>query len=419
MKTGAAGDPGRAAFQGLFVVVAVEMLIYGIMEPVFPRLLVQLQGGDLSKGATLVGLSRFSWAAMQFVFAPLLGALSDRFGRRPVILVSVLGLVLDSAFMAFVPLVGWLVLARLFTGVTSAMESSAWAFVADVTAPEKRAARYGYLGAAFGVGFTIGPAIGGFLGEHDLRLPFLVCAGLGMANACYACFFLKESLPVESRVAFSWKRAHPLSSLKMLGGHPRLLLLAGIILLHYVAHEALPSLFVLYTGYRYHWDGKSVGLALATVSVMAAIVSTLLIPQALRRLGERGTLGLGLLFGMTAFAIFGLAPTGRVFLVGLPCFSLWWLAGPVETSLISREVSGARQGELQGALSSMRALTAMAAPVVFTQAFAAAVGARADETDGAGAPFLIAGAVLALAIVLTGFAKSRALTQPAAQPDFI
>jgi DHA1 family tetracycline resistance protein-like MFS transporter len=264
------------------------------------------------------------------------------------------------------------------------------------------------LGAAFGLGFIVGPAVGGLLGEISLRLPFWAAAGLSLANAAYGYFILPESLPPERRSAVAWQRANPLGSLKLLRAHTGLVGLAAAAFLYFVAHDALPSMFVLYTDYRYGWSERTVGLALAAIGVCTTIVSATLVGPAVARLGERRALLLGLTFGLTGFLIYALAPTGRMFLIGIPLLSLWGLAGPSMQSLMSRRVGASAQGQLQGALSSMRGISGMIGPLVFTQTFAAAI-AEQGALYLPGAPYM-----LAAALILCSLALSWRVARPAA-----
>src|ERR1700742_309895 len=242
---------GRAAFAFIFITVALDMVALGIIIPVLPRLIVQFEHGDMGKAATQTGIFAFVWAAMQFVFAPVMGALSDRFGRRPVVLLSNFGLGCDYVLMALAPTLRWLFVGRVISGITAASIPTANAYIADVTPEEQRAAKFGMLGAAFGLGFIVGPAVGGFLGGYGLRYPFWAAAVLSLANGLYGLFILPESLPQDPRSPFSVKRANPLGALKLLRSHPELAGLAVAMFLYYNAHESLPSMYVLYTDYRY------------------------------------------------------------------------------------------------------------------------------------------------------------------------
>lgn len=385
--------PSKAAFAFIFVTVALDMLALGIMVPVLPKLIIQFEGGDIVRAAAATGLFGFSWAAMQFVFSPVLGALSDRYGRRTVILLSNFGLGLDYVLMALAPSLSWLFMGRIVSGITASSFSTAGAYISDVTPAEGRAARFGMLGAAFGLGFVVGPAVGGLLGAYNLRLPFWVAAGLSLANAAYGFFVLPESLPPERRSPLKWRKANPVGALALLHSHPQLFGLSIATFLYYVAHEVLPSMFVLYTDYRYHWNARTVGLALAAVGVGSTLVSGGLVRPAVKRFGEEGALLTGLLFGAAGFALYGWAPTGAFFWLGIPLVSIWGLAGPAMQGLMTRVVGPSEQGQLQGALSSLRGVTGMLGPILFTQTFAAAIDVR-HAFKLPGAPYLLASLLL-------------------------
>jgi DHA1 family tetracycline resistance protein-like MFS transporter len=390
--------PGRPAFIFVFVTVALDMMAVGITAPVLPKLLIEFRHGDVASAATWVGIFATLWAAMQFIFAPVIGSLSDRFGRRPVILLSNLGLGLDYLLMALAPTLPWLLVGRLVSGVTSASYPTAGAYIADVTPPAERAGRFGMLGAAFGLGFILGPAIGGLLGGIDLRLPFWVAAGLSLANTAYGYFILPESLPVEKRRAFHWRNASVANSLRLLRSHPELLGMAAALFIMGLAHEALPNTFVLYADQRYGWSEGQVGLALAVIGVGSVLVSMLMVKPLVRRLGERRAALFGLCCGIAGFLVFALAPMGTLFLAGVAGVALWGISNPSFQSLMSHRVDATEQGQLQGALGSIRALTGMIGPLLFTQVFAAAVGAQ--RVPALGAPFLLSAALLVVALVI-------------------
>jgi DHA1 family tetracycline resistance protein-like MFS transporter len=391
--------PTRAAFAFIFVTVALDMLALGVMVPVLPKLVVQFEGGDMSRAASVTGLFGFVWAAMQFVFSPVLGVLSDRHGRRPVVLLSNLGLGIDYVIMALAPSLSWLLVGRIVSGVTAASFPTASAYIADVTPPEKRAARYGMLGAAFGLGFIVGPAVGGVLGQIDLRLPFWVSAILSLANAAYGFFVLPESLPRDKRSRVPWSKANALGSLELLRKTPGLLVLAAATFLYFVAHESLPATFVLYTDHRYGWNERTVGLALATVGLTSALVSAVMVGPLVKRAGERATLVLGLVFGVAGFAIFGLAPTTAWLFAGIPVDAVFGLTGPAMQALMTHTTGPSAQGQLQGALSSMRGITGMIGPLLFTQVFAKSIGSHA-LFPLPGAVYLVAAAFVAASLLL-------------------
>lgn len=391
--------PTRAAVVFILITVVLDILALGIVIPVLPRLIEDFLGGDTARAAAYFGLFGTVWALMQFLFAPVLGGLSDQFGRRPVILASCAGLGLDYFLMALAPSLGWLFLGRILSGITAASFATAGAYIADVTPVEKRAAGFGLIGAAFGVGFVLGPALGGVLGAVDPRLPFWVAGGLALVNAAYGYFILPESLPVERRKPFSFRRANPIGSLELLRRHAGLAGLAGVMLLYQLAHHALVSVFVLYVGYRYGWDVRQTGLTLAAVGIMSVIVQGGLVRPLVARLGERRTLLIGLAGGVAGFIVYGLAGTGRVFLAGLPVFGLVGLFNPSVQGLMTRRVTGSDQGQLQGINGSLMGLTGIVGPGLFTWTFASFIGPHA-VADLPGAPFLLAAALLAAAWAL-------------------
>jgi DHA1 family tetracycline resistance protein-like MFS transporter len=392
-------SPRRAALAFILITVTLDMLALGVIVPVLPRLVVDFVGGDTARGAEIYGLFGTVWALMQFFFSPILGSLSDRFGRRPVILLSNLGLGLDYIFMALAPTISWLFVGRVISGITSASLSTAYAYIADVTPQEKRAASFGMVGAAFGVGFVVGPALGGLLGSVEPRLPFWVAAVLSLANACYGWLVLPESLPRDRRMGFSWRRANPVGSLVLLRSHPELFGLAVVNFLGNLAHAALPSTFVLYASYRYGWDARTVGIMLTSVGVASVIVQGGVIGPVVKRIGERAALLVGLLCGAAGFAIYGLAATGTLFLIGVPVVALWGLAGAASQGLMTRRVGVSEQGQLQGANGSVRGITELIGPGLFTQSFAFFIAAGAPLRLPA-APFLLASLLLATALLV-------------------
>ena len=267
---------GKAAFIFVFITVVLDMLALGLAVPVLPKLILQFEHGDMASAASYAGLFGFVFMSMQFIFSPMIGSLSDRFGRRPVILLSNLGLGIDYLFMALAPTLSWLFVGRIFSGITAASFSAASAYISDITPPEKRAGYFGMLGAAFGIGFVIGPAVGGWLGDSDLRLPFYVAGGLSLLNFTYGFLVIPESLSHDKRTPFQWKSANVFGSLQLLRSSPQLMLLSLALMFSYLAHEALPNMFVLYSNHRYGWDNKTVGLVLTIVGVSSTLVSALL-----------------------------------------------------------------------------------------------------------------------------------------------
>ncbi len=387
------------------------MLALGVMIPVLPKLIVEFEHGNMADAAGAAGVFGFAWAAMQFIFSPLLGAISDRHGRRPVILLSNLGLGLDYLLMALAPSLSWLFIGRLVSGITSASYSTAGAYIADVTPEDERAAKFGMLGAAFGLGFVVGPALGGLLGGISLRMPFWAAAGLSLTNALYGFFILPESLAVERRAQFSLAKANPFGSLALLRSHPRLLGLSLVAFLYNVAHDSLPSVFVLYADYRYQWGERMVGFCLAGVGIASTIVSALLVGPLVKRLGERRALLVGLAFGVLGFAMYGWAPTGAWFLAGIPFISLWGIAGPAFQALMSRRVEPSAQGRLQGALASMSGVTGMIGPLLFTQIFAFGISSQTVRLPGA--PYWLSSVLLVASLAVAFVVARDARDEPA------
>lgn len=390
--------PRRAAFAFIFITVFLDMLAMGISAPVLPKLITTFEGNNYGSAANMIGVFAFAWALMQFVFSPIMGSLSDHFGRRPVVVMSNVGMGLDYIVLALAPSVGWLFIGRVINGITAATFSTAGAYIADVTPPEGRAAKFGMLGAAFGLGFVIGPALGGFLGEIDLRLPFWVAGGFGLLNGLYGYFVLPESLPQEKRAKFEWRAANPLGAFKLLQAYPLVFGLAIAAFLQRIAHDTLPTLLVLYTDYRYGWTPSQVGAVLAGIGIGSMLVSGLLTGPIVKRLGEWGALTLGLSAGAIGFAIYGLAPTGALFLIGLPLLSLWGVAGPAMQSLMSARVGPTEQGRLQGSLTSVTSVAGMISPLIATQTFAVAVGPL-KEWNMPGMSYVLAALLVASALV--------------------
>lgn len=396
----------RAALAFIFVTIVLDMFALGMIIPVLPHLIEDFLGGDTAGAAQVYGVFGTVWALMQFLSMPVMGALSDRFGRRRVILLSNLGLGLDYVLMALAPNLAWLFVGRVISGISAASVSTGMAYIADVTAPERRAAAFGKVGVAFGLGFVLGPALGGLLGSIDPRLPFWVAAALSLANAMYGLFVLPESLPPEKRRAFEWRRANPVGSLKLLRSHPELSGLAGVVFLSNLAHAALPATMVLYAGYRYGWNARDVGLALACIGICSAIVQGALVGRAVRRFGERRVLLIGLACGAIGFLGYGLAPNGALFLAAVPVVALWGLASPAAQGLMTRHIDPSEQGALQGANGSVMGVATMIGPGLFATTFAYFIG-EGTRWHQPGAAFMLAAALLALGAVVAARATAR------------
>lgn len=370
-SAGAEAKQWTGAFRFIFAAAVINAVSFGIMIPVLPNLIKEFTGGDTAAASEWNVVFGAVWGVMQLFCGPVLGMMSDRFGRRPILLISLAGLAIDFLFMALAPSLAWLFVGRIINGLTAASFSTANAYVADVTPPDKRAKAFGWMGSAFSFGFLVGPALGGFLGDIDLRLPFFVAAVLTTINWLYGFFVLPESLPPEKRVAkFDWKRANPVGSLVFLRSHADLLGLATVGFLFQLAHTVLPAIFVLYTGYRYGWTPGFMGLTMMATGLAGVIVQTLLVGPVVAKIGERGALLLGAAAGATGFAIYGFAPTGWIYFLGVPVFALMNFLQPGLQGLMTRRVEPSGQGQLQGANQSLQGIASVIGPVVFGLTFA-------------------------------------------------
>ena len=403
----------RAALVFIFITVLIDVLAFGLIIPVLPHLVQDFVGGSFASAALWVGIFGTAFAAVQFISAPIQGALSDRYGRRPVILLSCLGLGLDFIFMALANSLPWLMVGRIISGIASASFTTANAYIADITPAENRAKAFGMIGAAFGVGFILGPLIGGWLGSIGLRLPFWFAAGLALLNFLYGWLVLPESLPPEKRSKkFEWSHANPIGSLGLLRRYPQVFGLAAVVLLANLAHYVYPSVFVLFADYRFGWGPREVSWVLAAVGVFSVIVQAGLIGVVVKRVGERRALLFGLACGVVGFLIYAFAEVGWVFLIGLPISALWGMAGPATQSLITQQVGADVQGRIQGAIMSLVSLAGIVGPMLFTGAFALFIGDRAPA-HLPGAPWLVASILLCAAWVV-GWRYARPQPLPAA-----
>jgi DHA1 family tetracycline resistance protein-like MFS transporter len=397
------GGPRKAAVLFIFATALMDVISLGIMIPVLPNLVKQFAGGDTALAAQYTMAFALTWGLMQFFFGPIVGMLSDRFGRRPVLLMSIFGLGVDYVFMALAPTLNWLFVGRVINGITSASFSTANAYVADVTAPQERAKAFGMLGAAFGIGFLIGPAIGGALGNINLRLPFWAAAGLAICNWLYGYFVLPESLPPPRRTAtLNWRRANPVGALGFLRERRNLLGLIAINVLYLFAHNVFPSIFVLYVGYRFNWGPFAAAAMLIATGLTSILVQTLVVGRVVKAIGERGALLIGLISAILGFIAYALASTPQWFFVGVPLGAFSALIMPGLQSLMSRRVAGNEQGRLQGLNSAFMGLTAIFGPLLYLSTLAFAVRHDA-HLHQPGLPVMIAAGFCAAALVLAIF----------------
>jgi len=383
--------PGRrAALAFILVTIMLDMLAMSLVLPVLPRLVLGFMHSNTASASRIIGVFGTAWALMQFIFSPVMGSLSDRFGRRPVILISNFGLGLDYILMALAPGIGLLFVGRIISGITGASMSTAQAYIADVSPPEKRAANFGLMSVAFGLGFILGPAAGGLLGQVNPRLPFWVAASLSLANACYGYFVLPESLKRGSRSPYSWAKANPLGSLEFLRKNAGLLPLALVHFLLWLSRAVLPAIMVLYATYRYHLSIAMIGLFFAGVGVCSMIVGGLLVKPIVGWLGERVSLVIGLVSGAAGMALFGHATNMTLFCIAIPVMSLLGLSTPGLQGLMTTRIRPTEQGQLQGALGSVTAISQMIGPGLFSFAFAQSLSTHAPP----GTPFYIAAVLL-------------------------
>ena len=416
----------QAAFGFIFAVAVINNLSFGLMIPILPGLIRSFFHTSMAAATASAADWQFvfslTWGTMQFVSGPVLGLLSDRFGRRPVLLISILGLSIDFLVMTFAPTLGWLLVGRVLNGATAATFSTANAYVADISTAQTRARNFGWMSAAFGIGFLLGPVTGGFLAAHDLqlgafhldglRVPFLVAAGLCAVNWIYGFFVLPESLPVERRpTRFDWRRANPVASLALLRSHHDLTPLAAINFLSQLAQQVLPGIFVLYTQFRYGWSLQFMSFTFLVTGGLGILVQGFIVGPVVRRIGERGAVIVGVAAAVAGFTIYGLASTQWVYFLGMPIFALQGLMMPGLQGLMTQRVSPSEQGRLQGANQSLGGISSILGPL-FPLVFAFAL----RHVPGLpGLPILIAAALVALAFVLAlRFARREALgPQPA------
>lgn len=396
----------QAGLAFIFVTLLIDVIGFGIVIPVLPKLVQGLAGGTPEHGARLYGALLAVYGLMQFIFAPVLGNLSDRFGRRPVLLVSLLATGIDYVVQALAPSIGWLFFGRIVAGITGASFTAATAYIADVSEPEKRAQNFGMMGAAFGLGFIIGPAIGGLLGAIGPRVPFWGAAAASLLNMVYGYFVLPESLDEEHRRPFRLENANPFKTLAVLGRNRLLLLISGVAGILWLAQQVPPSVWVLYTTYKFHWDEKANGLSMALLGVCSMVVQLWLIRELSSRFGDKGLLAIGLLFNFIGFLLLGSAPTGGFMLGAMVMWTICFVGGPAIQSLVSHQFDPTEQGAAQGALTSIQSLAGVVGPPLFTTVFGAFTAARAPVKIP-GSPFFLGAALTVVAALLATRAVKR------------
>jgi MFS transporter, DHA1 family, tetracycline resistance protein len=381
----------QAAVGFIFITILIDVIGFGIIIPVMPQLIRSLTGGTIGDAAQYGGWLLFAYAIMQFLFSPLVGRLSDQYGRRPVLLISLFGFGLDYLLLVFAPSIAWLFAGRLIAGITGASFTTATAYIADVSTPEKRAQNFGMMGAAFGLGFIIGPALGGLFAHWGLRAPFIAAAVLTFVNWLYGFFVLPESLAKEHRRKFEWKGANPIGSLRNLWKYPAVSALVVSFFLLYVGSHAVQSTWSFYTIFKFRWTEAQVGYSLALVGIMVSFVQGFLIRKAIPLLGQTRSILIGLLVYSLGMLLFAFATEGWMMYAFITVYCLGGISGPALQGYISGHVPPNAQGELQGALTSLISITSIIGPLLMNQLFAWFT--RPQGFSFPGAPFL-AGAVL-------------------------
>ena len=394
-------DKRAPALGFIFVTILLDVVGLGIIIPVVPKLIEQLTGEGLSRASVYSGWLTFAYAAAQFCFAPVMGGLSDKLGRRPVLLAALLGLGLDYVFLSFAPTLAWLFVGRVLAGITGASFTTATAYIADISTPEKRAQNFGLVGVAFGLGFIIGPTVGGLLAHFGPRTPFMVAAGLSLCNFLYGLLVLPESLAPAQRRPFEWRRANPVASLLRLGHYPTVLGLVAALVLLYLAGSATQSVWTFYTMLKFGWQEGMVGVSLGVVGAFSALVQGGLVRVAIPKLGAARAIVIGLLCYVAGFVLFAFATRGWLMLAFLAPYCLGGISGPALQGTISGQVPANEQGELQGSLTSLVSATGVVGPLLMTYLFGRFTGPKAPVYFP-GAPFLM-GAVLALASVVLAY----------------
>lgn len=389
----------QAAIGFIFITMLIDIIGWGIIIPVIPKLIAELIHGDISEASKYGGWLTFAYAITQFVFAPLIGNLSDKFGRRPIILISLLGFAFDYVLLALAPTITWLFIGRIIAGFTGASITTASAYIADISTPENRAKNFGMIGAAFGLGFIIGPVLGGLLGQYGARVPFYAAAVLCLLNFLYGYFILPESLSKKNRRAFDWKKANPINAFLNLKKYPSLIALVVSIFLLYVGSHAVHSNWSFFTMYRFSWDEKMVGLSLGAIGLLVALVQGGLIRWVNPKLGNEKSIyvGLGLYtFGMFLFAI---ATQSWMMFAFLVPYCLGGIAGPALQSIVTSKVPVTEQGEIQGTLTSLMSASAIVGPPMMTNTFYFFTHKEAPF-QFAGAPFLLGGILMLISCII-------------------
>lgn len=395
-----------AAIGFIFITLLIDITGWGIIIPVIPKLIKELINGDISEAAKIGGWLTFAYSITQFIFAPLIGNLSDKYGRRPILLISLFGFSLDYLFLSMAPTIAWLFIGRIIAGITGASITTATAYIADISTPENRAKNFGMVGAAFGLGFIIGPVMGGLLGQYGARVPFYAAALLCLLNFLYGFFILPESLIKENRRAFEWKRANPIGALLNLKKHPKLLGLMTSLFILYVASHAVHSNWSYFTIYRFNWDEKMVGISLGIIGLLVGVVQGGLIRWINPKLGNEKSIYLGIALYTLGMFLFAFATESWMMFVFLIPYCLGGIAGPAMQSVVSGYVSPSEQGEIQGTMTSLMSASSIIGPPLMSTIF------YYFTHEGApfqfpGAPFVLGGLLMLISTVLAYFSLRK------------
>ena len=395
-----------AAMGFIFITLLIDITGMGIIIPVIPKLIEELINGDISEASKYGGWLSFSYAFVQFICAPLVGNLSDKYGRRPIILISLFGFSIDYIFLALAPSIAWLFVGRIIAGLTGASITTASAYIADVSTNEDRAKNFGLIGAAFGVGFIIGPVLGGILGQYGSRIPFYAAAALCMVNFLYGYFVLPESLDKDKRREFNWKKANPIGSFKFLQNHPKILKLTLVLILVYIAGHAVHSNWNYFTMYVFKWDEKDVGISMGVVGLLTGLVQGVLIRFTTKWLSEKKSIVYGLALYAVGMILFAFASQGWMMLVFLIPYCLGGICGPALQSFIAKHVEPTEQGQLQGALTSLMSATSIIGPPLMNNLFYYFTHDEAPFKFP-GAPFMLGFALMLISVIIVAFSFKR------------
>jgi DHA1 family tetracycline resistance protein-like MFS transporter len=402
MKT----EKKSAAIGFIFITMLIDITGWGIIIPVIPTLIKELIHGDISEAAKYGGWLLFAYSIVQFLFAPVIGSLSDKFGRRPIILISLFGFAIDYLFLAFAPTIFWLFIGRIIAGITGASITTASAYIADISTNENRAKNFGLIGMAFGLGFIIGPVIGGLLGQYGARVPFYAAAALCLMNFLYGYFILPESLEQKHRRDFDWKRANPIGALLNLRKYPTLIGLIISIFIIYTASHAVQSNWSYFTMYRFNWDEKMVGISLGIVGLLVGLVQGVLIRWTSPRFGDKKSIFIGISLYTVSMFLFAFANESWMMFVFLIPYCLGGISGPAMQSVIAGQVSPSEQGEIQGTLTSLMSASSIIGPPMMSYTFYHFTHEGA-AFQFAGAPFILSGALLVISLIIAWISFGR------------